>query len=358
MPVYNVERYIKVSIESVLNQTFKNFELILVDDGSPDNCPKICDNYADIDSRIKVIHKVNGGLSSARNAGLSIAAGQYIQFLDSDDKLETNCLEELARITSTYNSDVIIFGVNIYCSDYEKPVKNCISQPLSFTSQQDVRNNYSLLAYKGLWNYAWDKLYKKEIILDNRIKFNSNYDKVCEDTVFLVDLFLHVKSIYVSEMILHNYYIRENQSVVKKFIPDRFEKYYGRFVKTKELINLLPPKEENLLLMYNFYIQIILWAYELLFHKQCNYNKISRYFYIKNTFSIDNEETSFRENALMYFKKNKSNFSVSGAASIALYAIVRKHYFIAWIVHILSLFKLYIKKIIIRKIKMRGITNV
>lgn len=85
IPIYNVEKYLKRCIDSIVNQTYKNTEIILVNDGSPDNCGEICDEYAKIDSRIKVIHKENGGLSSARNAGIDISSGEYIMFVDSDD---------------------------------------------------------------------------------------------------------------------------------------------------------------------------------------------------------------------------------------------------------------------------------
>ena len=95
IPVYKVEKYLKRCVESVVNQTYKNIEIILVNDGSPDKCGEICDKYARIDSRIKVIHKENGGLSSARNAGLDIASGDYIMFVDSDDWISEVSLEKL-----------------------------------------------------------------------------------------------------------------------------------------------------------------------------------------------------------------------------------------------------------------------
>lgn len=94
VPIYKVERYLKRCVDSILNQTFTDFELILVDDGSPDNCGRICDEYAEKDNRIYVIHKENGGLSDARNAGLDYATGQYIIFVDSDDFVEPDLLEK------------------------------------------------------------------------------------------------------------------------------------------------------------------------------------------------------------------------------------------------------------------------
>ena len=103
VPVYKVEKYLSPCIESVLNQTFSDLELILVDDGSPDNCPKICDNYAQKDARIKVIHKPNGGLVSARQAGIKIASGDYIFNLDSDDLIENDTLECAYNIIKNTN---------------------------------------------------------------------------------------------------------------------------------------------------------------------------------------------------------------------------------------------------------------
>lgn len=98
VPVYKTEEYLDKCVKSIINQTYKNLEIILVDDGSPDNCPKMCDDWANKDSRIKVIHKTNGGLSSARNAGIEAAAGNYLMFTDSDDFLEDDMIEFLYNL--------------------------------------------------------------------------------------------------------------------------------------------------------------------------------------------------------------------------------------------------------------------
>lgn len=107
VPVYNVEQYLKQCIDSILNQTFKNFELILVDDGALDSCPQICDNYSKHDDRVKVIHKKNGGLSSARNAGIKVAKGKFLTFIDSDDWISKNYFEEMMKEQDKYNADII-----------------------------------------------------------------------------------------------------------------------------------------------------------------------------------------------------------------------------------------------------------
>lgn len=112
VPVYKAEPYLKKCIDSILNQTFKDFELILVDDGSPDRCGEICDEYALKDSRIKIIHKENGGQSSARNVGLDIAQGEYIGFVDSDDWIEPDMYKKLFKVLKNDNVDMAICNIN------------------------------------------------------------------------------------------------------------------------------------------------------------------------------------------------------------------------------------------------------
>ena len=113
VPIYNVEKYLKQCIESIINQTLQDIEIILVDDGSPDNCPQICDEYAKKDSRIKVVHKKNGGLSSARNAGIEVATGDFIGFVDSDDYIELDMYEKMYNIAKENHVDFVV-------SDYYK----------------------------------------------------------------------------------------------------------------------------------------------------------------------------------------------------------------------------------------------
>ena len=339
MPVYNVEKYIRASIDSVLAQTFTNFELIIVDDGSPDNCPSICDEYALSDKRIKVIHKKNGGLSSARNAGIEIAQGEYIQFLDSDDTIVPTALQQLINIIVNNDVDVVVFAVNIYTDGNKQIVKSGPDNSLIIDNTVAIKEQFHYLTGHSMWNYAWDKLYKKQLLINNDIKFNSFYDRVCEDSVFLLDLFPYINSIYLENECLHNYYIRENQSVVKKFIPDRFEKYYGRFLKTKELVENLPSSEKNTNLLYELYLQFNIWAYELLFHKDCRFSFKMRYQYIKDTFSIDEESEEFKRNAMKHLIKSPIVNDISKTTCLATQYIISRRYLMALMVHTGSLIK-------------------
>ena len=147
VPVYNVEQYLHQCIDSILHQTFQDFELILVDDGSPDDCPKICDEYAKNDSRIKVIHKTNGGLSSARNAGLQIARGEYISFIDSDDFLDPITYTHVFSIFNKENVDVVIFGrYEVYGKNYVLGERQNIYRVMD-SAQAIALMNTSILGY-------------------------------------------------------------------------------------------------------------------------------------------------------------------------------------------------------------------
>lgn len=114
VPVYKVEKYLDKCVQSILAQTYKNFELILVDDGSPDNCPQMCDEYAEKDTRIRVIHKENGGLSDARNSGTSIANGEWVTYIDSDDYVADDYLEVLVTLIEKYNAEIAVVGIDVF----------------------------------------------------------------------------------------------------------------------------------------------------------------------------------------------------------------------------------------------------
>lgn len=160
IPVYNVEKYLNKSIESVIKQTYKELEIILVDDGSTDSSGKICDEFAQKDDRIKVIHKKNGGLSDARNAGISEAKGKYLGFIDSDDYIDKNFYEILYNVLKKYNSDISICKHRETYTDYEENTSKLEIKEQVFNTEQALKE---LLLFGEVNNYAWNKLYKKEL---------------------------------------------------------------------------------------------------------------------------------------------------------------------------------------------------
>ena len=161
IPVYKVEKYLDKCVESVVGQTYSDLEIILVDDGSPDGCSAMCDAWAEKDGRIKVIHKPNGGLSSARNAGLVKASGEYVFFLDSDDTISANCIELLADAVRRDNSDICIANV-ARIDENGKPIKALLFDSDMLLSKDDV---FEDIAQKGLFAYviSCGRLYRRNL---------------------------------------------------------------------------------------------------------------------------------------------------------------------------------------------------
>ena len=141
VPIYNVEEYLPKCIDSIIKQSFQDFELILVDDGSPDSCPQICDRYAALDTRVKVIHKENGGLVSARKAGVAVAAGKYICFVDGDDFIQEDMLETYANELKKKQVDIICASYTEYLSELKSTRKVSQSIPCGVYDKQQLREN-------------------------------------------------------------------------------------------------------------------------------------------------------------------------------------------------------------------------
>lgn len=184
VPIYNVERYIRQCIDSILVQTFTDFELLLIDDGSPDGCPAICDEYAQKDARIRVIHKPNGGISSARNRGIDEACGKWLIFLDSDDTwADPNCLQKLYSYTKKLNLDLVRFEYQAVNEQLE------YIEPRSYNKSNiecRVIDNYELIYYgiSGEW-FPWLYLLRKEAICGLRFNEQTSFQ---EDTEFFCRL--------------------------------------------------------------------------------------------------------------------------------------------------------------------------
>ncbi len=180
VPVYKVEQYLPKCIESIINQSYDNLEIILIDDGSPDNCPKICDEYAKIDSRIKVIHKKNGGLSDARNIGIDAAKGNYLYFVDSDDYIGPDSIKYLFNLIKKYNADIAIGGMCITYSQNESPILNKINEFL-----YDRISTLSEMMYNKNFNHsASAKLYKSSLFKGIRYPVGKLYEDLF--TIYLV----------------------------------------------------------------------------------------------------------------------------------------------------------------------------
>ena len=243
VPVYNNEKYLKRCLDSILNQTYKNFEVILVDDGSIDSSSKICDEYSNKYSNIKVIHKKNGGLGNARNKGLEFAKGKYIKFIDSDDYIRSDHLKNLHDAIEKYESDAVLSGYTRVTNGNEIIKSNIFSRKIfegdkilneivpCFIGTNPGQNDYIEMS-------VCMALFKREIIQKNKIKFKSERNFISEDLVFDLEYYPKCNKVCFSNDVGYCYCDNEN-SLTTKYREDRFEKqvYLSKYVEdiTKKL---------------------------------------------------------------------------------------------------------------------------
>lgn len=217
VPVYKVEKYLSQCVDSILDQTFTDWECILVDDGSPDESGAVCDKYAHKDTRIKVIHKPNGGVSSARNVGLSTAQGEYIYFIDSDDYVEREALELSLSKAQQSEADLIVHGlVNDYIYNHSSSVVKYVSLP-----EKDYSTILEMADRWGLLKGPYNKLFRKSIIKDNAIRFDESIS-YGEDSKFTFEYLAHCHSIAFVPRHLYHYCFRDKDSLTSKDYPFDF----------------------------------------------------------------------------------------------------------------------------------------
>lgn len=239
VPVYNVEKYLEKCINSILTQTYQNLEIILVDDGSMDNSGEICDEYAKKDERIKVIHKENGGLSDARNAGIEIATGKYIGFVDSDDYIGKDMYEYLIRLIQKENADISICGHKIV---FQKEENNEIKGEIldeEIEIWDTKKAIVELLKQEKIHDYAWNKLYKKELF--EKIRYPKG--RKMEDLGTTYKLFDHSKVIVLGNQKKYFYLQREGSIVNQKSL----DLYIDKFELTVERYQYLKVKYPDLI---------------------------------------------------------------------------------------------------------------
>lgn len=247
IPVYNSEKYVANTIENILNQTFTDFELILVDDGSKDSSGQICDIYAKKDARIKVIHKENGGICDARNKGLEIAQGKYIMFSDNDDTMELTTLEDNYKLIIENNADLVKFGRKILYIQDEKIYRTDIRKyEFSILETDDLKERILDLIYDKVLVCIWDGIYKKEILT----KFDTKFKKGGEDIDFNLKILKNTNKIILNDKVYYHHWIRNGFSTSTKYDENKIEvaknllqsfknTFHNLDIKNKEKYNVI-----------------------------------------------------------------------------------------------------------------------
>lgn len=270
VPVYKVEKYLERCLISILNQSYRNLEIILVDDGSPDMCGQICDDMASLDNRIKVYHKENGGISDARNYGVERANGEYIGFVDSDDYIHECMYEELYKAIKKSSTLIAECGLTRIYKNKERPHYIGEDYFLVINRQGYLKE---FLENKRVYGSVWCKLIHKDIA--KRIKFPTG--KIYEDAFYNLELIKHVDSYTLISGNYYYYYMREGSITTKPFSPRNMD-YIEIIEKIRDYtLKNFPSYKEQLFVRVGFaYISIF---NELIF--SYNYKKMKEYEILK-----------------------------------------------------------------------------
>lgn len=235
VPVYNTEKYLHRCVDSILSQTFKDFELLLIDDGSTDKSGEICDEYAQKDERVKVWHKENGGVSSARNIGLDAAKGEWVTFSDSDDKLEEDWLSTFSKNMNGY--DAVVSGFNILTRNGTRPVAMKIHSENPVLVADYLNRNH-------IFGFLWCKCFQRSLIEKNRLRFNEKLFFL-EDEDFVLRYWAESNKVKIVPRTTYNYYFPNYDN--KYGYIDCFDVYFSMLTTAISFINC---KHSNSLIRY------------------------------------------------------------------------------------------------------------
>lgn len=222
MPVYNVEKYVGKAIESILAQTFTEYEFLIVDDGTPDRSGDICDEYAKKDSRIRVIHKENGGAPSARNTAIEIAKGKYVYFLDSDDWAEPDMLAEMYELAEKNNSQLVVCGfyIDTYYGDRNLSEKICVDDKV-YTDAKTFREESYRYFDRNMLYTPWNKLYRMDMIRKYDLRFPQT---LWDDFPFNLSYLFHVERVTITTKAYYHFIRAREDSETSAYRADMYEK--------------------------------------------------------------------------------------------------------------------------------------
>lgn len=254
IPIYKVEKYLSRCLESVVNQTLDDIEIVLVDDGSPDSCPEICDRYAKKDSRIKVIHKKNEGLGYARNSGMLIATGEYIAFLDSDDYVSKDMYEKVYSELKRTDADCCVTGYVVKKDSGDEIHKENPLGTAVYESDDIITKVLAgMLGSKpdqardtDVGMSVWKCVYRKELLQDKGILFPSERELISEDIIFQIRVLSQVKRVCTLSEVMYYYCENANsQSLTKTYSKDKFDRYKKLYNVELEMLSKIKFCEET-----------------------------------------------------------------------------------------------------------------
>ncbi|MTM83978.1 glycosyltransferase, partial [Turicibacter sanguinis] len=273
IPVYNVESYLKECLKSIQYQTFSEFEVIMINDGSSDRSGEICEKFTKADSRFKVYHITNHGVSYARNYGMEKSKGEYVLFVDSDDFLEVDALKKINTILGNKDYDLIMFGIKKHVGENQHSMYADIK-----TGSYRVKEVISTLIQHEYIN-APIKVYKKNLLRKHRIFFNVNLD-IGEDLLFNISYIVNCTSFYFIEEDLYHYMIRNCNSLTQRLIENKYDKLVAVNDRMKEILNSYEFGEDIEISLLQIRLKNIYSCFIDLHRKDFLVNDSSKIFYI------------------------------------------------------------------------------
>lgn len=253
IPVYNGEKYIEKCKTCMMHQTYKNIEIIVVNDGSRDNSLELLKLWADNDDRVVVVNQENKGLSGARNAGIFRATGKYVFFYDVDDEIIDTTIEDNVSLAEQYNADLVLFCFWYYYVDADELQENTLSDLFVGSKEEFFRNKLIETMDHEIFNAPWNKLVKKSVLDDNSILFDERFP-IYEDIVFAPKVLGASSKIVINNKAYYKYYVRSSGSLITRFFENFFEsitEYYDQAIK---YCNLFSNNDEQIRRMSYLYV--------------------------------------------------------------------------------------------------------
>ncbi len=256
VPIYNGEKYIDNCVKNLLSQTYSNIEFVLVDDGSTDATARKCDSYAQKDSRFIVIHKENGGLSSARNAGTLAATGDYIWYYDVDDDITDTLVEDNIKLAVETDSDVVMFCFWYYNVDTKEQIDNLIGD--SFIGDKEKFFNEFLIRTidNEVFNAPWNKLYKRSFLVKNGLEFLTKYP-IYEDIIFASKMLQNAEKIVVNNKMYYTYYVRSSGSLITKYVDGYFDSVSKFYENAMDYCGQFSDNKTQIFKFSNLYVKLV-----------------------------------------------------------------------------------------------------
>lgn len=222
VPVYNAENVLQICVDSVFEQSFSAWELLLIDDGSRDGSAALCDRLSGQDERIRVFHKKNGGVSSARNLGIRKAIGEYLLFVDSDDALAAGALERLYHWADETEVEMVVCGFTYFVEQTGEMVDNIPGKFFCGGGREYLENRFLEDFRREFFNPPWNKLIRRQLLLENNICFGEQFD-ICEDMAFSMQVLEKCHRVCVIPDSLYMYHYKEADNLVNRFHPNYYE---------------------------------------------------------------------------------------------------------------------------------------